>query len=292
MKLKTVGQTAIILVALLFCVAVPEPALEDGPGELRLAVDGVEFEVFTYFPSYCADLSLLFVFHGLSRKAHIMRNEAVEAARHLCLVVFAPLFDAERFPNWRYELAGVVRDGDMQVRSQWTAPLVQGLIDQARKLVGNPQARVYLFGHSGGGQFLSRLSAYSPLPGIERFVIANPSVYVTPSLTEAAPYGFGGVVSGADAQARLKDYLALPITIYLGQDDTGSRSLVVNPAANRQGRNRLERGRNQYAAARNLARARSWPFAWTLVEAPGVGHSGIGMLRAPPLYSALGLPAK
>jgi pimeloyl-ACP methyl ester carboxylesterase len=277
---------------MLLCVAVPEPALNDGSGELRLTVDGVDFEVFTYYPPVCAEPSLLFVFHGLGRKPDSMRDEARQIAVSACLVVFAPLFDEDRFPNWRYELAGVVRDDKVQARSQWTAALVQGLIDQARALVNNPRARVYLFGHSGGGQFMSRLAAYAPPPGVERIVIANPSVYVTPSLTEAAPYGFGGVFSGADAQTRLQDYLALPITIYLGQDDTGSKSLVVNPAANRQGKNRLERGRNQYAAARELAGERGWPFTWKLIEVPGVGHSSGGMLQAAQLQSALDLPVK
>ncbi len=259
---------------------------------LHLDAAGVRMKVFIYKPATCKNPDLLFVFHGLNRKAKGMRKKAKEIARDACLVVLSPLFDKKRFPNWRYHRAGIVYKSRIMPRSQWTAPILRGLIDAARKSLKLPKARVYLFGHSAGGQFLSRISAYSRLPVVERIVIANPSVYASPSLEEPAPYGFGHLFSPLEARQRLKAYLALPITIYLGQEDTGNKYLVRNDAAMRQGRYRLERGRKIFRAARHLAEKKGWPFRWRLVEVPGVGHSSGGMLRAPALYQALGVHSR
>lgn len=263
-------------------------ARETGPGVLRVNAHGMEIKVYVYRPSACADPSVLFVFHGLNRKAEGVRNKAIGVAEDACLMVFAPLFDKDRFPNWRYHRAGVFRDGTLQPPSQWTAPLLISLIAHAQSEVDNPNARVYLFGHSAGAQLLSRVAAYSRLPGIERIVIANPSAHVVPFDDESVPYGFGDIFATSDLEARLREYLASPITIYVGQKDTASKNLVNSPAAARQGPNRLERGRNVFRKARDLANARGWTFAWTLVEAPGVGHSSGGMLSALALYRALG----
>lgn len=261
---------------------------EIGVGQVWWVAGGEEIAVFTYRPPTCAKPSILFVFHGLNRKAAGVRRKAMDVAEQACLMVFAPLFDKARFPNWRYHRAGVVRDGRVQPADRWTAPVVRDLLDLSRRLIANPEAKVYLFGHSAGGQFLSRVAAYAPLHRVDRIVIANPSVYVTPSMVEA-PYGFGGVFAPEEAQSRLKAYLALPVTIYLGEEDTGERYLVKTSEAMRLGKNRRERGRAVYHMAEALARERGWPFGWTLVEASGVGHSSGGMLRNAAMLPALGL---
>ena len=62
-----------------------------------------------------------------------------------------------------------------------------------------------------------------------------------------------------------------------------------NAAADRQGANRLERGRNAFEAGRALAREEGWEFNWKLAIAPGVGHSFGRMLRARESDSAFGL---
>ena len=280
---------SVIFTLLLLLYAVVTQARGSEYNQYFLQSSGIEIEVYTYRPANCAQPSILFVFHGLNRKAKGVRDKAKKIASGHCLMVFAPLFDKKRFPNWRYHRAGVVYKGEVQPPSRWTAPIVKDLIHHARKLVNNQNAKVYLFGHSAGAQFLSRLFAYSPIPGISRVVIANPSVYVAPQLQEYAPYGFAGVYSGADAENKLKEYLALPISIYLGEQDTGEKNLVTNEAAYRQGKNRLERGRNIFQMAKDLAMSKKWNFGWKLVEVRDVGHSSGGMLRAPELVNALGI---
>lgn len=249
---------------------------------------GVDIRVYTYRPSTCDSHDILFVFHGLNRKAKGVRDKAAKVAQKVCLMVFSPLFDKDRFPNWRYHRAGVVRGKHIQPRARWTEPILRDMLRLAKSKVGQVDPSVYLFGHSAGGQFLSRVSAYSLPFDAERIIVANPSVHVTPSTSEAVPYGFGGLFEGEESEAQIRQYLELPISIYLGQKDTREKHLVVTEAANRQGANRLLRGRTVFRRAKQLAGERAWTFNWRLVEARGVGHSSKGMLQAPEMITALG----
>src|SRR5262249_19453485 len=140
-------------------------------------------------------------------------------------------------------------------------------------------------GHSAGGQFLSRVAAFVPTEA-KRIVIANPSTYVFPNLT-TAPFGFGGVYSANDSVAELRRYLALPLTIYLGQEDTSDEERNDTPKAVAQGQTRYDRGRNAYRFGRDLARSKGWAFNWRLVELPGVGHHASKMFAAREAIAAL-----
>lgn len=287
MKYKTRLASLIIwILSLVLWTAVE--ARDSGFDELRLDAAGVEIKVFTYRPPSCANPSILFVFHGLKRNAKSGRKKAVKIARDACLMVFAPLFDKDRFPNWRYHRGGVVYKGQVLPESRWTGPVLLALLERARQVVGNQSAKLYLFGHSAGGQFLSRIAAYTPPLDVDRIVISNPSVYVAPLLDEKAPYGFKGVFSSDKKQQQLKTYLGLPVTLYLGKEDTGKKYLKTNKASMRQGHNRLDRGRKIFNLAKEVAKQNDWPFNWQLVEVPEVGHSSRGMLEAKEFYRALG----
>lgn len=259
-------------------------------GGLEVAdLGSISIDVYTYRPKHCGKTGLLFVFAGYNRDADRYRDRAIPLADRSCLMVYAPELDRKRFPNWRYHRAGVSRKGRVMPQEQWTGRLLMQLIAWARNRENRPDAPYILFGHSAGGQLLSRFAAYMPPSDASRIVIANPSVHVRPSLSEKVPYGFAGIFDKQQRSTRLQAYLKLPITIYLGTADTGSRLLVKNEAAKRQGQTRYERGVNVFRAARNVARANNWDFNWTLVEVPGVGHSSRAMLRAPQAEQALGL---
>ena len=267
-------------------LAVSGDTAEAGSGQLTTAQGGYNLDVFTYRPAECTPRGVLLVFHGNSRNADDYRDHARLFADRSCLTVFAPHFDRERFRSWAYHRGGVIRRGAIRWRSEWTVSMIQGLAQWALAQAGGSDKALFLFGHSAGGQFVSRVAAYAPPAGVRRFVVANPSSHVWPSLDESVPYGFG---SFPEEAAALKSYLYQPVTIYLGSRDTGSRLLTQTPGAVRQGENRLERGRNTFNAARDIAREKGWKFNWKLVIASGVGHSARQMLRAPEVYSAFDL---
>jgi hypothetical protein len=114
-------------------------------------------------------------------------------------------------------------------------------------------------------------------------VIANPSTWVLPSANDAAPYGFGKL---PDPEHALRAYLALPITVLLGADDTGSHGLSMEAEALAQGANRLERGRNTFAMAEAVAHEHGWAFGWQKREVPGVGHSTTKMFKSKQAFEA------
>ena len=118
-------------------------------------------------------------------------------------------------------------------------------------------------------------------------MIANPSTWVLPALAEAAPYGFGGVPS---AETLLQHYLAAPVTVLLGQEDTGSKNLAETDEAEAQGTTRFARGESTFHQAEAVARQRGWPFNWRLLVVPGVGHNAKSMFASPEAADALGGP--
>lgn len=261
-------------------------ALDIGAGQLAMPIEDETLEVFTYRPTGCAAPSVLLVFHGTGRTADSYRNSARNIADRACLVIYAPLFDRERFPNWSYHRGGVAQDGELLPEEEWTVEMVEDLIEWARIQEGQPDAPVFLFGHSAGGQFLSRVAAYSTPLDVAQIVIANPSTYVLPSLEEEAPYGFG-LLPEDDAVEQMRAYLAAPVTVFLGLDDTGDEDLTMTEAAQRQGENRLDRGRHVFEEARRVAEANDWPFNWRMVYVDDVGHSSRAMLRADEIFEAL-----
>ncbi len=245
-----------------------------GDGELSATVDGTTLNVFTYRPASCAPRQLLVVFHGVGRDAGPYRTHARTLADRLCAIVIAPEFDALRFPNPLYQLGGS------------TIRLVSPLVEWARAAAAQPDMPYILIGHSAGAQFLGRVAAYGA-PAAVRIVIANPSTWVMPDTTLPVPYGFGDAAGG---EAALRAYLARPIVVLLGGDDTGSHNLAMTGEAMAQGATRLARGRHAFEMARSVAQKHGWPFGWTLVEVPGVGHEATKMFSAPQTLAALGTP--
>ncbi len=260
-----------------------------GAGRVSADLPGERLDIFTYRPRCDATPGVLILFDGLKRNASGMRDKAITLSERTGLIVLAPLMDDDRFPKWRYDRAGVFRHRALQPQAYWTAPLLQSLVDWARESIDASAPKVYMFGHSAGGQLLSRICAYSPLSGVDGFVITNPSSHVLPLLDEPVPYGFKRIFPAGEAAAALRTYLALPITIFLGQRDTGDHNLSKSKGAVRQGGNRLERGRFVYATGEAVAKADGLMFNWRLVEAPAVGHSSRAMLDASQCYAALGV---
>jgi hypothetical protein len=253
--------------------AAANASLPAGSGQQTADLEGVSLEVFTYQPAGCTVSGALFVFHGLERNAEAYRDYAIPLGQRICMLVVAPLFDKARFPTWRYQRGGIVRDdGSVQPRESWTVNFVPHLVSWIRHKQGRADFPYALIGHSAGAQFLSRVAAYDGGEAIQT-VIANPSTWVRPSLDVSAPYGFKGISDRAWGEAALRRYLAEKITVLLGQEDVGSRNLATSEEAEEQGSTRLDRGQNVFREAEAAARQNGWIFNWHLAVVPGVGHS-------------------
>ena len=282
-RIVRISTGLVILGALLGAMPVAAAPIETGR---QIAdVNGAPMVVFTYRPVGCSDPSLLLVFHGITRNARTYRDDARGLADRLCLLVVAPLFDRQTFPGWRYQRGGIVKGAAVQDARDFTGRVVLDLVDWVRREEGRP-IPYSLFGHSAGGQFVDRLTAFVPTEA-RRIVVANAGSYVFPSLEVDAPFGLGKVYAGPEGEAALRRYLQQPLTIYLGQGDTRDDERNDYPEALAQGASRYQRGVNVFNAAKTLAQTRGWQFNWRLVELPGVGHKARKMLAAPQAAEAL-----
>lgn len=268
-------------------------ALPAGNSQRSLEIDGITIEIHVYKPAAYAGGPLLISLHGLGRNASGYRDYVVPLADRHGLLVVAPRFDRERFPAWRYQGGGLVRDqkvaGELRVEpeAKWTGRLLLDIVDAVRTAEGRPDLPYYLMGHSAGAQALSRIAAF--VPGApRRIIIANPSAYLWPARSERFPFGFGGLPEALANDEVIRRYLAQPITIVLGTADINrDANLNLQAGAERQGPNRYQRGLNTFRKAQQVARDRGWEFNWRLVEVPGVAHSAQRMYSAPETGAAL-----
>lgn len=284
--------------ALCLSIALPAAAalaqaLPTGKSQRSLEIDGITVEIHVYKPVAYAGGPLLISLHGLGRNAGGYRDYVVPLADRHGLLVVAPRFDRERFPAWRYQGGGLVRDqqaaGELRVEpeAKWTGRLLLDIVDAVRTAEGQPDLPYYLMGHSAGAQALSRITAF--VPGApRRIIIANPSAYLWPTRSERFPFGFGGLPRLLSNDETIRRYLAQPITIVLGTADLNrDANLNLQAGAERQGPNRYQRGLNTFRKAQQAARDRGWEFNWQLVEVPGVAHSAQRMYSAPETDAAL-----
>jgi len=277
-------------VCFIICMLLPLSAQADpipvGPGYQVLKVGGYNLEVFTYKPASYRNGPLLLVFHGSDRNADTYRDNARGMADRFGMVVAAPFFDKSRFPDMLYQRGGIANQKTLQPQEKWVGTTAIALADQLRRDEGRPDMDYYLIGHSAGGQFLARLAPFVP-NAARRIVIANPSAWVFPTAQMEFPYGLGGATAKLVNDDFLRRYLAAPITVYLGMNDTGSDGRDDNDGAVEQGVTRHERGLNFFRAGQALAQEKGWVLNWRLVEAPKVGHSSKRMFDAPQAKAAL-----
>jgi len=266
------------MVALAVTTATAAP-LPVGESAREVVVANTVIQVHAYKPAGYRGGPLLVSFHGLSRNVERYLSAARPVAERHGMLLVMPLFDRARFPFWRYQGLGITRQnrrvtsGPIPVEPQetWTSTLITGLIEEIRRLEGNPGLDYYFIGHSAGGQIVNRMAAFGA-HAARQFVVANPSSFVAPTRTARFPYGFGALPEAMLTDDALRRYLARPMTILAGTDDMLDDNLDTRPAAMAQGATRYERAQNVFSTAQSLARARGWAFNWRLVEVRDVGH--------------------
>ena len=279
------------VVGLVLLAIAQEPApIPAGSALQTIDIDGTPIRVFTYKPENYDGGPMIVVLHGTGRNADEYRDDARGMGDRLGALIVAPEFDAERFPGLKYHQGGVLdRDRRVTPESEWTGAYIPKIVDRVRAGEGRPDLPFRMIGHSAGGQFVARTAAFVDT-GAARLVIANPSSQVYPSSDTrfSYPYGFGSLPDRLSEDARIRRYLGLPITIFLGTDDDARDELLDDsPEADQQGRTRLRRGIATYLEAKRLAAENGWPFRWRLVLAEGVGHDHTGMFDSPGCAIAL-----
>ena len=259
-----------------------------GAAELELDLEGTRLTVFTYKPASYRGERMLMVFHGVLRNADEYRDHAKGMGDRFGALIVAPKFDEQRFPSWRYQRGGILApDGAAQAPKDWTYALVPKVAAAIRARENRPGLKHWLIGHSAGGQFAMRMSAFQDT-GAERIVAANPGTDLFPTREFAFGLGFGKLPPSLADDAQLRRYLAAPLTIYLGTADNKPDDYFDQSAESmQQGGGRWQRGTACFALAQKVAREKGWVCNWRLVEAPGIGHDHDRMFEHPQCAVAL-----
>jgi hypothetical protein len=255
-----------------------EGEIPSGCDSLYFGSGAARIQVFTYKPPNFHQGPMLVVCHGMLRNAAEYRDDARTLADRLGALIVAPCFPEDDFPYQRYQAGGLLNDGQLAPRETWTWQIVLDAVEEIRRREQRPEMAYFLFGHSGGAQFLVRMAGFVANDA-GRIVVSNAGAQLFPSRELPYPYGFGGLPAEVSDDAALRRYLAQPMTLYVADDDRQrDEYLDTTDDADRQGANRRQRARNSFAAGRHLAKQKGWTFNWRLVTVPGVAHDHQKML--------------
>ena len=229
--------------------------------------------VLYYKPSGLTDTSpVLFVMHGRSRNARSYFNAWISSAERYNFLLVVPEFTRDHYGSWKYQMGNMFA----VEKSKWTFSVVEHLFDYVKKMTGNKSENYYIYGNSGGGQFVHRLLFFKPDLRIREAVAANSGWYTMPDFKVRFPYG---LKDSGMTQERLKQALGKKLIILVGEDDTDEHhhGLRKTTEAMAQGKHRLERGITFYKTAKATATEIGAQLRWELKKVPDVGHSNRDM---------------
>ena len=225
---------------------------------------------------------IVVVFHGTKRNAKSYRSGWVGPANDNNLLIICPEFTQAKYPGTRYYNTGNMMDrlggnGKLQPKSRWVFPAIDRIISDIKTRTGAHESPVVVFGHSAGAQMVHRYALFGGRTDAGLIMSANAGWYTMPDTKVSFPYGLGRVPV---SRKKLASAFAKPVVVLLGEADNKRKKLRTTPKADRQGLNRLARGKNFFEAAKRKAAELSVPFNWRLVTVPGVGHQGVKMANA------------
>lgn len=217
---------------------------------------------------------VLFIMHGNGRNARSYLRAWTTLADRAGVVLLAPHFSRELFPNSRDYNQGEMFDaaGVGKPVASWSFTVVEQAFDAYRARFGSTRSSYLLYGHSAGSQFVHRFMLFMPRARVERAVAANAGFYTMPDASLPYPYGTKG--TSAD-KAALGRWFGRRLTVLLGDQDIDPEhvDLVRTPEANLQGPHRLARGEAFFAAAQRAAGSMGASFSWDKKIIPGVDHN-------------------
>ncbi len=242
-------------------------------------------EVYYYAPEKeFSELKVVIVMHGHKRNGNDYRDSWIKLAEKYDLLIIAPVFSNEDFPDaMMYNLGNLVgEDGNFIEKQKWTFKIIDSLFDKVREMTINVHSTYYLFGHSAGAQFVHRFMIYNPNNNVETAIAANAGWYTLPNFKINFPYG----LDKSPLTKLDKDVFQKELVILLGENDNDSDSpnLRRNDDVDVQGTNRFSRGEYFYKQSKKRAEQLNFDFNWKIDYVKNVGHDGALMSEAGAVY--------
>ncbi|MCB1777775.1 MAG: alpha/beta hydrolase [Candidatus Competibacteraceae bacterium] len=218
-------------------------------------------------PGISGNAPVLVVVHGVSRNAEEQARRFRRLARQYGVVLVAPLFPTDRFAD--YQRLGLTGQGERSDQA------LQAIVAEARQQTG-VTGRLYLFGYSGGGQF------------VHRYAMAHPEQVAAVAIGAAGWYTFidpqlrfprGLKISRrTGVRFRPKRFLRIPMAVFVGEHDIrrGKDRPELRQTGRvdaQQGLTRLERGNRWIDAMRAAARDRGLDTPYHYEVLPHAAHS-------------------
>jgi pimeloyl-ACP methyl ester carboxylesterase len=226
-----------------------------------------DFQYFLYVPDTAGEHAKTFVtVHGYTRNVIEHVEMFAPFAYQHGLILVAPLFSKERFPDYQ-RLGRKGKGGRADIR-------LDMVVSEAAGQTGADSERIYLFGFSGGGQFVHRYAMAYP-ERVSRAVIASAGWYTFPDPVLEYPFGIrnGSLLSGIDFNPG--EFLQVPVCVMVGEhdierDDEFRKSKSLD---RQQGTTRLERGRRWIRTVSAAAKALSLDTVYNFEVLPESNHS-------------------
>ena len=223
------------------------------------------------------DTRLVVVMHGRKRSAEEYRDQWVDYAKELNLVVIVPEFSEEKFPGVHtYNYGNVFdADGQKQPKESRLFSIIEPLVKESIKKFRIRSDHWGIYGHGAGAHFVHRYVLYNPQSSHTLAIAANLGWYLT--MTDK-DWPFGLNKSGI-SDTMLKDAFNKYFLLMLGMSDVSTKPNTPYVASifdkvTDQGKHRLERGRNFFNGVLMKSKELDTFLKWGLVEVPTKdGHS-------------------
>ncbi|MEQ1721033.1 MAG: hypothetical protein ABL887_08005 [Nitrosomonas sp.] len=225
-----------------------------------------------YIPQKGGNNAKIFItVHGISRNVTEHAKKFAAYAEKFGVVLIAPYYPSDRFPD--YQRLGRKGKRADKVLNEIVAEVVQ--------LTGANAHKLYLFGYSGGAQFVHRYMLAYP-HRVAKIVLGAPGWYTLPDPTLVYPLGIQPSRNLPQVQFSPSQFLHIPACVLVGEKDN-QRDSELNKSTKidkLQGKTRIERGQHWIEEMTHRARAQglSTPYIFHLL--PNSPHSfSISMKR-------------
>ena len=226
-----------------------------------------------------ANTKLLFLMHGGSRAAEKYINDWISFSKDRNVVLVAPEFSKKYYPEYAFLMMSMENGKSLNDESLYINNSLGLLFDFFKAKLKLSTSNYRLYGHSGGSQFVHRYLLLSNDTRIEKAAMANAGFYTF--LDDEITYPFG-TKKMKISDERIKWFYRLKGGVFLGSADNDSNheSLPRMRKARKQGKSRLERGKNFFEDLVKYGVDNNLPFRWRFQIVSNVGHSNIGMSMA------------
>ena len=220
---------------------------------------------------------LIVVMHGRKRNGEEYRNQWIDKAKELNLLVIVPEFSENMFPGvFNYNYGNVfLESGEILPSNEHLFSIIEPLVEFSLNKFQIKSSNWGIYGHGAGAHFVHRYILHYPEASHTLAIAANLGWYL--SMTDQE-WPFGLTNSNIDI-VKLKKAFSKYFLLMLGRADTSTKpnsSYVKDnwDIITLQGEHRLARGRNFFKSSVAKSKEVDQFFKWGMVEVPTTkGHS-------------------